>query len=153
MSVDTRPEHLKVAEVGSGEFGWSGGVHKYTVCHPDLNPDLPRFVGRTRDGHLFISEDVPEEVRVLWLTHELEEAVHIGFDQPCCCLRALLVELSVYWEKFPDSTADEYRNYLTERRDFFVCLVEFHEHGDVPAQFVENIRQSRDFLTALVGKP
>ena len=148
----TRPTWLETAQVGTGEFEWSNNSYAYTVCHPNLNPDLPRFVGRTRDdGHLFISNDVPEEVRELWLGHEVEEAVHIGFDQPCCCLRALLVELKEFWLKFPDSGADEFQDYLSARRDFFVDLVEFHEQSDAPAQFLENVRQSRDFLVALVS--
>ena len=145
--VDTRsvPAWLKKYKVGSGRISYRGERFSYSILSKEFELRLPGFVGFPQ-GHLFISEEVPEDYRKPILIHEFVEFTEFA-GQVDLCRRAVVREL------FHAPKGEEYSRYLEYRKTFFERLIEFYrDSNDVSDEFKMEIQGSYELLKKLIAQ-
>ena len=146
--ADNVPDWLKPHVLQEKETFIEGVNRKYLVISRNLEPRLPMFAGYN-EGLPFVSEDVPNEYRLAWIAHEIIEFEQFRNPdetwQPDHCRRALVKEMDYV-------ISTHLPKYLPLRLKFFKGLVEYLVQNKEPAEFIEEIKKSRDGLEVLVGK-
>jgi len=131
-----KPEFIANNTVQTEELKYKGKTIPYSVLKKEVALDLPGFLGYA-NGHLFISEEVPENFRNPQLIHEYIEFVELK-DEKDRCLQASKREL----EYVPDELKESYLEY---REDFFARLVVYYKDYDDDA-FRNRIEASSAFF-------
>jgi hypothetical protein len=155
QSIDSRPDWLKNVQAEGtkpGELVVDGKPYQFTLVRTGLAP-LPYTVGFPNESALFISVDVPEERRPLIMTHEVREKTTFAeLPEAERCKAALEAEL----KDAKDTLGDGFRQYATDRRDFFNALVALYEQQEQRQAVTEGFRiaiqTSRDYLKGLNSK-
>ncbi len=145
--VHTRPvpAWLKEYKVGSGRISHGGKRFSYSILRKEFELKLPGFVGFPQ-GHLFISEEVPENYRKPILIHEWLEFTQFA-GQKGRCVKALERELDFA------PKGDGCMAYLKYRELFFERLIEFYrDSNEVNDEFKLEIQGSCEFLKKLIAK-
>ena len=130
-----------------------GARHMFTVVVSGIVPELPYIVGRTKEGFLFISDDVPEAYWPHIIAHELREEMNLTeIPREELCVLSLREELLGVDE---DETID-LNTYVRERGRFFDALVPFYENNPEqlaarPPGFLDSIRRSQELLRSLLS--
>ncbi len=123
----------------------NGELHPYAIVREGAFPQAPKgFIGcHPNTQFFFISNEVPERFRDLFVAHEVYEyALEGGPDGKGNCLKALFYELSL----IPENIRKEYLPY---RRDFFARMVAFYEGNDEFYTRRNNIRESFKYLKSI----
>lgn len=150
--IDARPDWLRNVQAEGtqpGVLDVDGRPYQFTLVKTGLAP-LPYAVGFRDESALFISVDVPEERRPFIMTHEVREKTRFTeLPEAERCKAALEAEL----EDAKVALGDGFKQYATDRRDFFNALVELYEQPEqqqaVTQEFRNAIQTSRDYLSGL----
>lgn len=137
---DNRPDFIKNNEVGSNSFYYQNKKIKYSILKKELEKNLPGFLGY-HEGHLFISEEVPEKYRKPQLIHELIEFTKFK-NKKGKCQTALAQELLIAKKEF---SQEEYSEYVAYRTIFFLNLNKYYQSSS-DKNFKWEIKNSLNFL-------
>jgi hypothetical protein len=126
---------LPEATVAEFEHEQGGGKYKVLVLKQEFKPELPYFVGYMAGSQtLMISDDIPFDLRMYMLQHEISCMV-IHNDEDNHCVHATVDE----YIQVPE---DRRAEYVQMRLAFYRPLVPYHVEKNSDPDLIAGIRGS-----------